>query len=129
MLIEYAYLALGGVIGTFLRYWLYLFSMRWLGAAFPYAIITCNWLGSFLIALLGAYFIELFQRNQGIRLLFMVGLLGSFTTFSTFSLDNLHMLKNGQYGLSLLYTLSSVLGGIGLAALGWWLGEYLRRPV
>ena len=124
--VRFLTLALGGVVGSFLRYGLVMLSIRWAGVGFPYGILAANWIGSFVIALVATWLGPLMHSSAELRLFLTVGLLGSFTTFSTFSLDSLRMIKEGQPGLALSYVLLSVVGGLVLAWLGYGLGEQLR---
>ncbi|HLP42763.1 MAG TPA: CrcB family protein, partial [Fibrobacteria bacterium] len=66
--------------------------------------------------------------NQQIRALLLTGVLGGFTTFSTFSLENVALLRAGEWRLAALYMLVSHVFGIGLALGGWWGMRLLLRP-
>lgn len=128
MYTQSAWLALagGGVLGTFLRYWLVQGGVRLAGPDFPYGVLCANLLGSFGIALCVAWFATAFQNQPAWRLFLIVGVFGSFTTFSTFSLDLLIFLQRGQAGLGIVYCLASVVGGVLLAWGGWTLGLLLK---
>ncbi len=116
----------GGMLGTFLRYWLVAGALRAAGPDFPYGVLAANLLGSFGIALLVACAATLFQNQPAWRLLLIVGFFGSFTTFSTFSLDLLIFLQRGEFGAGLLYCATSVIGGVLLAWGGWQLGHIFK---
>jgi CrcB protein len=68
-----------------------------------------------------------FQRvpDDLLRLALVTGFLGGLTTFSSFSSESLTLLMRGELGVALLHTLTHVLGGLGCAALGWWLGRWM----
>jgi CrcB protein len=115
---------LGGFVGSVLRYgfsgWLHrLFST----GLFPVGTLGVNIVGSFFIGLLGGLSDQVEFFDPQIRVFLLMGLLGGFTTFSTFSYETLAMFHDGQYlyaGLNLLLHLAAGLGavalGYGLAA-------------
>ncbi|MCR9144155.1 MAG: fluoride efflux transporter CrcB [bacterium] len=116
----------GGMLGTVLRYWLAASALRTAGPDFPYGILAANLLGSFGIAFAVAALATLFQNQPAWRLFLIVGFFGSFTTFSTFSLDLLIFFQRGAVGVGIGYCLASVLGGVLLAWGGWNLGLLFR---
>ena len=109
----------GGACGTGCRYGLSLLINSWLGArAFPWATLVINVTGSFLIGLIAElYHAQVFTSTTW-RLALVTGLLGGYTTFSAFSLENLQLLRSGAVGIALAYALGSVASGIGAAWLG-----------
>lgn len=118
--------ALGGALGASGRYLLSTVLQRLLGDGFPWGTLGVNLLGSFLLGLLFAAI----QREaippefQG---LLAVGVLGSFTTFSTFSLETLTLLHEGAWGRAATYALGSLVLGLAAVALGVALAGGLRR--
>lgn len=115
-----SHVALGGALGACLRYFTTLAALRFLGAGFPIGTLALNVLGSLFMGLLAGAL----ARRGALHLapFFMSGLLGSFTTFSAFSLDALMLWERGQPVLAFLYVLASVIlslaavaGGIALA--------------
>ena len=118
--------ALGGAIGASLRY----SASIWLvkpGGLFPWTTWSVNLLGCFLA---GAFF-ALSQKypvlQQEARLLFMVGILGGFTTFSSFGLETFQLLKQGHSGLALGYAFSSLIMGVAVLAVGFYLFQALLK--
>ncbi len=105
---SYLAIALGGAIGAVSRYWLSGAVERLNGSSFPLGTFSVNLLGSFLIGVLFVLFMEKSQLAEHYRALLVVGLLGSLTTFSTFSLDALLLLQQGHYNTAIFYILSSV---------------------
>lgn len=119
MLRQLLLVALGGAIGSALRYLTALLLARHYTGSIPLATLAVNLVGCFLIGL----FIGLCSDTSHLRLFFITGFCGGFTTFSTFTAESYSMFREGAYGLALLYIAGSVL--IGLLAL--WLGLFLSR--
>lgn len=116
------YVALGGGTGAVLRYQLGRAMTHWLGVkaatAFPWATLTANVVGSLAMGLLVGI---LARHGQGVehwRLLVGVGLLGGFTTFSSFSMEMVLLAERGQPWLAALYAGISVTVGLGAMVLG-----------
>jgi fluoride exporter len=95
----YVWVALGGALGSVARYGVSLGAARWLGIAFPWGTLFVNVAGSFAIGVLGGL-IMTDERALGVeaRAFVMVGILGGFTTFSSFSLETLALARNGAFG-------------------------------
>ena len=115
-------IGLGGALGAMARYWLGGRVQALSGSfSFPYGTLAVNVLGAFLLGFL-AYLVE----GRGLltpeaRALLMVGLLGAFTTFSTFGLETLNLLREGQTTAALANIGASLL----LSLLAVWAGRYL----
>ena len=116
--------ALGGAGGALARYSVYLLVNRWIESPAPIATWTVNLVGCFLIGFL-APFMSVSSVAPHWRLLVLVGFLGSFTTFSTFSLESVVLWQEGREGLVLLNVVGSVIAGVFLV----WLGMQLHRGV
>ncbi|SKA33416.1 fluoride efflux transporter CrcB [Consotaella salsifontis] len=112
---QFFVVALGGGIGACLRHLLNMGALRALGSNFPYGTMAANVIGSFAMGVLVELLARRFSAPAEVRLFLTTGLLGGFTTFSTFSLDSIALYERGAMGLAALYVVSSV--GIGLAAL------------
>ncbi len=111
------YVFLGGGIGSVLR-----FSIeRWTGKAFPssfpYSTLTVNLIGSFFIGVLFVCLDRLSLPSQ-YRLFIGTGLLGGFTTFSTFSLENALLIRNASYQAAVVNIATSILLGLSFVILG-----------
>jgi len=111
---------LGGAAGSICRYGLNILFLP-VQKGFPWSTFTVNILGSFLIGLLAAMLAG--PESERWRLLAMTGFLGGFTTFSTFSIENMRMLQQGDWTLSATYTVLSVVGGVAFSLLGYWIGQ------
>ena len=101
--------ALGGALGALARYgistWVFTISSH----KFPYATLAVNVLGSFLMGILFVLIIEKAALPAEMRSLLMIGFLGAFTTFSTFSLDALGLWQNDHLFMALIYILATVI--------------------
>jgi fluoride exporter len=104
---------LGGGIGAAMRHGFNLLFSRTLGTAFPYATLFENVTGSVTMGLLIALFAFRGGVPQHWQLFLTTGILGGYTTFSTFSLDTALLYERGQVGLAALYVLLSVVLSIG----------------
>ena len=126
------WVAAGSAIGGVSRYWLGLAVARLAGETFPWGTLLINIIGSFVIGYFGTLTASTGLRPTGIeaRLFVMVGLCGGFTTFSSFSLQTVDLMRGGENARALAYIASSVvlclagtvigqyLAGLGAAALG-----------
>jgi len=121
------FVATGGGLGAWLRF---LVGRAWVSALgpvrageFPYGTLTVNVLGSLLMGLLVGWLARHGSHGEATRLFLALGLLGGFTTFSSFSLDIVSLAQRGQLGVAAFYTAVSVIAGI-LSLFG---GLYLMR--
>ena len=89
-----------------------------LGGAFPFGIFVVNLSGAFLLGLVFTYLLERSAVSDELRLALTVGVLGAYTTFSTFSLDTIHLVQNGNWGLALLNITASLTGALAAAYAG-----------
>lgn len=123
MIKEFAAIFLGGGLGSVLRYSIQLLLHERITVyTFPWATFSVNIAGSFLIGLFYALSAR-FGLSVETRLFLTAGLCGGFTTFSTFSNDNLALLRQGDGMTFAIYVLLSVLLGIAACFFGSWVGE------
>jgi fluoride exporter len=108
----YLVVFLGGGVGAALRHGVNLAAARLLGTGFPFGTLTVNALGSLIMGLMVAWFAFDGSPSQHWRLFLTTGMLGGFTTFSTFSLDTALLYERGQLGLAALYVVVSVAAGL-----------------
>ena len=121
MLQQIGIVALGGALGAALRY----VVSEWVSVdSFPYATLSINLVGSFL---LGVMAVGLAQNllSANLALLLGTGILGAFTTMSTFSVETVQMFEQGQGSSAIIYVALTMAFGPILALLGWKLGESL----
>ena len=104
----YLVVLLGAGLGGALRHAVNIASLRLLGSAFPYGTVTVNVIGSVIMGLLAGWFAHKADPGETWRLFLTTGILGGFTTFSTFSLETALLWERGQLWLSACYVLISV---------------------
>lgn len=104
-----AAIALGGALGSVARHGITIYFDHLLGREFPYGIFIANILGSAAIGMLFVLILERGLLSEVWRSLLMVGFLGAFTTFSTFSLQTIGLLQEGRLLSAASYTIGSVL--------------------
>lgn len=108
----------GGAIGALLRHALNNAVSGPAGSAFPWGILLCNVLGSFVMGLLIALFAGVWEPPQEIKTFLTVGLLGGFTTFSSYSMDTVLLFERGAYGAAAFYAAGSVVLAVAALAGG-----------
>ncbi len=115
---QLAWIALGGALGALARHGTGALCERWFDPSLPWGTFTVNALGSFLLGLL----VETIAGNEsidpGLQAMLATGLLGAFTTFSTFSVQSVRLMERGDYGWAAANVLGNVVVGLSLAALG-----------
>jgi len=110
--------ALGGSIGAVLRYVIANVGQSWTTSSFPIGTLVVNILGCAAIGLITAILISpLSQHREMLRLLIVVGVLGGFTTFSSFAFDSIELVDDGRSGQAMLYIILTNVLGIGAALL------------
>lgn len=116
------HVALGGAIGSVLRYQVGRGLTYWLGPQavmnFPWATLAVNLSGSLAMGLLAGWLGRHGEAGEPMRLLLGVGLLGGFTTFSAFSLELMVLAERGQAGQAFIYAAVSVLAGLSALYIG-----------
>lgn len=104
--------AAGGAFGSVLRYVSMSLVGRWAGSGFPWGTLFVNVVGSFIMGVLVEMVAQRWSMGEGMRALIFVGVLGGFTTFSTFSLDVGLMIERHQIWPALFYATLSVVAGV-----------------
>lgn len=115
-------IAAGGAAGALARHYMsHWIAGLWTAGPIPVGILAVNVLGSLLMGLLAEGLALKFELPQPLRAALIVGLLGAFTTFSTFSLETVLLLERHQYWQAGLYVAASVLLSVGALMAGMWL--------
>ncbi|HEY4045120.1 MAG TPA: fluoride efflux transporter CrcB [Rhodopila sp.] len=119
----YTAIAIGGTFGCWARYAMTNLVQAIYGRNFPYATLSINLLGSFLMGFLFVETLERLTISPALRTGILTGVLGGYTTFSTFEMETLLLVEQGEPGRAVLYIVLSV--GLGfLCAFG---GAYIAR--
>ncbi|HEX9584490.1 MAG TPA: fluoride efflux transporter CrcB [Gammaproteobacteria bacterium] len=118
-------IAAGGAAGALLRYWMSTGVHLLAGRAFPYGTLAVNVSGSLLMGLLYVLFIERMDVDPLWRGALLIGLLGAFTTFSTFSIETLNLLENGEPVKAVV----NVLASVSVCIVACWLGMVAGRQL
>ena len=115
---QYLFIAVGGLLGATARMAVENAAFWNEGGAFPFSTLLINCVGSFLLALLLTLSFDVLHLDPAIRLGLTTGLLGAFTTFSTFCKESVSLLDTGQYGAAAAYLILSPVLGLAAAFLG-----------
>jgi CrcB protein len=110
---------LGGALGTGARYLLSGWMLRLLGPGFPYGTLAVNVIGSFALAVLMYLGTETAAMPATTRVVLTTGVMGGFTTFSSFSYETMKYLQGSAWQLAALNVAASLLGCLGACMLGW----------
>jgi CrcB protein len=114
---------LGGFVGTIVRYWLSGVIAKRYGETFPWGTLAVNALGCFLAGLLFYFLFDRFLTNPTARSVVFIGLLGGFTTFSSYGMQTFTLIRDGEVSLALLNILVSNILCLFLVWLGYTLGK------
>lgn len=120
---QIVYIAIGGALGALMRYWFSTGTHLLLGKGFPYGTLVVNVIGSFLIGVLYVLIVERHELSQELRSFVVIGLLGAFTTFSTFSFETITLFEMGQANKAFMNVFVSVFSCLVVC----WLGMSLAR--
>ena len=120
-------IGIGGSIGAALRYSISLLLLTNETAGFPFATVAVNLAGCFLLGMLSSGFELKITANPDYLSALKTGLIGSFTTFSTFSVEVMQLLQNQSYFFAILYLFISAIFGLIFVALGLKTGKILRE--
>ncbi|MCB1758473.1 MAG: fluoride efflux transporter CrcB [Gammaproteobacteria bacterium] len=118
-------IAAGGAVGALLRFWVSTGVYAALGRGFPYGTLAVNVIGSLLMGFLFVLFMDRVTVSAELRAAILIGLLGSFTTFSTFSIETFNLIEQADYlkaGLNMVISVAACL----FAA---WIGVMIGREL
>ncbi len=120
---QWLWVAAGGALGALGRFWTGHLVHLWLPRSFPWGTLVANLAGGLLIGMAYVLVVQRPGLDPAWRMALVVGFLGAFTTFSTFSLENLLMLQQGEWLRAVLYMFLSLAGCIAAA----WAGTIVGR--
>lgn len=124
-IMQYFYVFFGGGLGALCRYFATIIFAEKFGTAFPFGTLFVNTLGSFLIALILGFLSPLANATnilpENLRLLLTVGFLGGFTTFSSFSMETLNLIRAGNFFSAAMNVGANIFLGLAAAFLGLYL--------
>ncbi|MSP25790.1 MAG: fluoride efflux transporter CrcB [Myxococcales bacterium] len=116
---RFLWICFGSAVGGGARYLVSGWALKILGPAFPYGTLAVNLIGSFLLAGLMFAGVEAATMPATVRLTLTTGVMGGFTTYSTFSYETMKSLQDGAWGIALANVLVTVLGCLVACLLGW----------
>ncbi|MEH7443483.1 fluoride efflux transporter CrcB [Bacillus sp. JJ1122] len=114
----YLWIGIAGFLGAILRYSIGLFLFDE-SQVFPFATLTVNLLGSFILAWFTTVFVKRFTIPDHMKAAIGTGFIGSFTTFSTLSVETVTLIHNNEILLAFIYVLVSISGGLIMSRLGY----------
>lgn len=120
---EFVWVGIGGFLGANARHTAGKLINHWLGTAFPFGTFIVNMTGAFVIGIIATYLSERYLDDPYLKQLLVVGFLGGYTTFSSYSLEAINLFEDGKWQLALFY----IIGSNGLGILACFLGVTLTR--
>jgi CrcB protein len=126
---ELVVVAVGGALGAVSRYVVYVLAGLLLGTGFPYGTLIVNIVGSFVMGVLVEGMALAWTIPEQARLFLIVGILGAFTTFSTFSLDVAVLYERGRLELTAFYIMASVVCSVGALFAGLYVVRRVLVPI
>ncbi len=124
---KYLLVLIGGGVGSLVRFLTGTFVLRFFAGAFPLGTFLINVTGSFLIGILMTYFLN-HSIDPNWRLFLVTGMLGGYTTFSSFEWETFLTLREGATLVAIFYFVSSIVLGLAAVWLGAAIGNGLGRP-
>lgn len=118
-------IAAGGAIGSVLRFWMSIWVHGFAGRGFPYGTLTVNVLGCLLMGFLFVLFVDRLSDNAVLRAGILIGVLGGFTTFSSFSIETFNLIEQGAWFKATTNMVVSLI----LCVSATWAGVILGRQI
>ncbi len=125
---RFLWICLGSAVGGGARYLVSGWALKALGSAFPYGTLAVNLIGSFLLAGLMYAGVDKAMLSPTVRLVLTVGVMGGFTTYSTFSYETMKLLQDGAWAMAVTNVLIAVVGCLLASVLGWAGAKWLFGP-
>jgi fluoride exporter len=123
-MLNFLFIVLGGAFGTLMRYLISGIDYKFSNGVFPSGTLIVNSTGSFVIGFLWCLS-ERFVFPPNIRLLVFIGILGGYTTFSSFSLETFNLIRNSEYKIALMNILLSNILSISAVFAGFFISKFL----
>jgi fluoride exporter len=123
-----ALVAVGGALGSVLRYLVAMAAVAWLGPTFPWGTLAVNLVGSFLIGLVQSLAVESLVISEEARLFLSTGLMGGLTTYSAFSYETVRLAEAGAWTAAWANVLITTAACLTLCLLGLTTGRVLFTP-
>jgi CrcB protein len=127
-MLRFCVIAFGGAIGTLLRYIISGLDYKFSNGIFPVSTLVINLAGSLIIGFLWGLF-ERFAVSPNVRMFIFIGILGGFTTFSTFGLESFNLIRDGEYRIMLMNLILTNFFGIALVFVGFFAARKLINLV
>ncbi|MFA5199465.1 MAG: fluoride efflux transporter CrcB [Candidatus Omnitrophota bacterium] len=125
-MLRFFIIGLGGAIGTVLRYVMGGLDYRFSSGVFPISTLIVNVTGSLVIGFLWGV-VDRFAISPNVRLFIFIGILGGYTTFSTFSLETFNLMRDGEYKIAAMNAVLSVVLSIGSVFVGYIVSKTLMN--
>lgn len=123
-MLRFFIIGLGGAIGTILRYVMGGLDYRFSSGVFPISTLVVNVTGSLAIGFLWGI-TDRFNFSPNVRMFVFLGILGGYTTFSTFSLETFNLMRDGEYRIALMNMFFSLILSVGAVFLGYFISKTL----
>jgi CrcB protein len=118
-------IAAGGAVGSVLRFWMSTWVHSFAGRSFPYGTLTVNVLGCLAMGFLFVLFVDRLSDNNVLRAGILIGVLGGFTTFSSFSIETFNLIEQGAW----VKAAANMTGSLLLCVGATWVGVILGRQI
>jgi CrcB protein len=121
----YLLIGLAGIVGAILRYDVSLLTKDWTNTVFPIGTLFVNLIGCFIFGYFTTRLSKII-RNPIVATAIGTGFIGSFTTFSSFSVETMSLLKMGHFFTAANYVLASLFGGLSFSWMGYQIGQFIH---